>query len=333
MIKHNDAGSPICYFQKYEPTLVGHPPTEESSCACAVVWESQKPLENGRLEKYRLLCFFMRTSKHDAKREYQRVTKVDHLRSLRKKCYQMIRRIFHSCGSRERVSSNSTTSRDCKVNWTILNNTEITTNHMTPEIKLYLLTPNCALYHEPVQNILEDNANVFVDPFWSIYWPGGQGLARFVLDNGKMLFSSSKTVLDLGAGCGAIAIAAKLRGAKEVVANDIDKVACAAIKLNARLNNVELNVSQENLLHRSPDATDYIFIGDMLYDEEITGILIPWLQKAKKNGTRIFVGDPGRHGLTNDLRNQLTLLKCYSLPDNVRKENHGYDKCYIWEFR
>lgn len=206
---------------------------------------------------------------------------------------------------------------------------------MTPEIKLSLLTPNCTLYHEPFQNISEEDntkRNVFVDPFWSIYWPGGQGLARFTLDNGKMLFSSSKTVLDLGAGCGAIAIAAKIRGAKKVVANDIDKVACAAIKLNAQLNNVELSVSQENLLLRSPDPTDFIFIGDMLYDEEITGDLIPWLEKARKSGARIFVGDPGRHGLTNDLRNQLTLLKCYALPDNVRKENHGYDKCYIWEF-
>lgn len=139
--------------------------------------------------------------------------------------YQMItRRILGSSFSTSYVTA--TVSHDSEVIRTILSNTELTKNHMTPEMKLFLLTPNCPLYREPFQNILRDSdirRNVFVDPFWSIYWPGGQGLARFVLDEGSALFSSSRNVLDLGAGCGATAIAAKLRGASKVVANDIDK--------------------------------------------------------------------------------------------------------------
>ena len=254
---------------------------------------------------------------------------------MRQKGYQMIaRRILDSSFSTSYVKA--IVSRDFEVVRTILNNTELTKNHMTPEIKLFLLTPNCPLYHEPFQNVLQGSnmkRNVFVEPFWSIYWPGGQGLARFVLDEGNALFSSSRNVLDLGAGCGATAIAAKLRGASKVVANDIDKVACTAIMMNALVNNAELEVSQENLLHRPPDKLiDFIFIGDMLYDEEITNVLIPWLEEASKNGTRIFLGDPGRHGFTEDLRKRLTSFKCYSLPKNVRQENYGYDKCYVWEF-
>ncbi|XP_076242726.1 electron transfer flavoprotein beta subunit lysine methyltransferase-like [Calliopsis andreniformis] len=223
---------------------------------------------------------------------------------------------------------------------TILKHTEVTRKHMTPEIRLFLLTANCSLYHEPFQTILNgDQAtkNVFTNPFWSIYWPGGQALARFVLDEGGRLFSTlnkgETNVLDVGAGCGAAAIAAKLVGANKVVANDIDKVACTAISMNAALNHVKIEISQENLLHEPlKTAVDVILIGDMLYDEEIAGSLIPWLQKARKSGSRIYLSDPGRHGLTSDLKKRLKLLKVYPLPDNVRQENYGYDKCNVWEF-
>lgn len=120
--------------------------------------------------------------------------------------------------------------REPRVVHEILKHTEATRNHMTPEIELFLLTANCSLYHEPFQNISEgDRAtrDVFTNPFWSIYWPGGQALARFVLDEGRRLFPSVNqgrtNALDVGAGCGAVAIAAKLVGASRVVANDIDK--------------------------------------------------------------------------------------------------------------
>ncbi|XP_076291372.1 electron transfer flavoprotein beta subunit lysine methyltransferase-like [Lasioglossum baleicum] len=219
----------------------------------------------------------------------------------------------------------------------ILNNTEISRSHMTPEIKLFLLTPNCDLYHAPFSSIIESDETkrrVFSEPFWSIYWPGGQALTRFILDQGKNIFSrSGNRVLDLGAGCGAAAIAAKLVGADIVVANDIDKVACVAASMNAALNHVDVQVSQENLLQQSHGKlADVIFIGDMLYDEEIADVLVPWLEKARENGTRIFLADPGRHGLTEDLKSRMKIIGRYSLPENVRSENYGYHKCEIWEY-
>lgn len=45
-------------------------------------------------------------------------------------------------------------------------------------------------------------------------------VCRYLLDNPGVC--RGKTVLDLGSGCGASAIAAKLCGATHVVANDID---------------------------------------------------------------------------------------------------------------
>lgn len=110
-------------------------------------------------------------------------------------------------------------------------------------------------------------------------------------------------------------------------------VACVAVAMNAMLNDVEIAVSWENLLERPPeDPYDVIFVGDLLYDEEIARILITWLEDARVRGARIYLGDPGRHGLTESLRRRLKLLRRYSLPENVKRENHGYDTATVWEF-
>ena len=102
--------------------------------------------------------------------------------------------------------------------------------HLTPELQLRLLTPECALYSgRPSVAEREEVERHLSEPFWAIYWPGGQALARYLLDEGERLFDEVRkgtgglSVLDVGAGCGAASIAAKLAGAELVVANDIDE--------------------------------------------------------------------------------------------------------------
>ena len=51
-------------------------------------------------------------------------------------------------------------------------NTEISTEHLTPEIKLHLITPNCPLWKS------KEGECPVPDPFWAFYWPGGQALTR-----------------------------------------------------------------------------------------------------------------------------------------------------------
>jgi len=124
----------------------------------------------------------------------------------------------------------------CDVANVISKNTEITCNHMTPELKLFLLTDKCPLYYESFSDENEKfdflTKNVFQDPFWSIYWPGGQVLTRFIFDERENILRCAMQdtrkrvlkILDLGAGCGATAIAAKLvTGPCKIVANDINK--------------------------------------------------------------------------------------------------------------
>lgn len=53
-------------------------------------------------------------------------------------------------------------------------NTEVTSSgSLTPEIRLRLLTPRCKFWWE--------RADLWPhsDPYWAIYWPGGQALSRY----------------------------------------------------------------------------------------------------------------------------------------------------------
>lgn len=110
-------------------------------------------------------------------------------------------------------------------------------------------------------------------------------------------------------------------------------VACVAIAMNAILNNVDIEVSWENLLEKPlQDSYDVIFVGDLLYDEGIANTLKIWLRDAHERDARIYLGNSGRHGLSEDLRKQLRFLRRYFLPENVRKENHSYNTATVWEF-
>ena len=116
-----------------------------------------------------------------------------------------------------------------KIEQAVVRHTRISRDHLTPELQLHLLTPDCPLYTADASEV----EAYFAEPFWSIYWPGGQALARYLLDHGPRLFGQlarakgrgegTVSVLDLGAGCGAATIAAKIAGAGDVLANDVDE--------------------------------------------------------------------------------------------------------------
>ena len=55
----------------------------------------------------------------------------------------------------------------------ILDNTELSKDHLTPEIALHLITPKCRLWWS------SDEDCEVEDPFWAFYWPGGQALTRY----------------------------------------------------------------------------------------------------------------------------------------------------------
>nr|XP_056702125.1 electron transfer flavoprotein beta subunit lysine methyltransferase [Euleptes europaea] len=208
-------------------------------------------------------------------------------------------------------------------------NTEITNSgNLTPEIRLRLLTPHCRFWKEKAA------LWPYKDPYWAIYWPGGQGLSRYLLDNPSIV--QTKKVLDLGSGCGATAIAAALSGAAEVVANDIDPIAGAALTLNCELNNLDpFAFLTDNLIGSDLGSWDVIVLGDMFYSEELANGLHRWLKKhICTHGTQVLIGDPGRHHfVSHQIQSQLHKVTEYPLPELDQQENNGSTNTVIWNYQ
>ncbi|XP_057691987.1 electron transfer flavoprotein beta subunit lysine methyltransferase [Corythoichthys intestinalis] len=229
--------------------------------------------------------------------------------------------ISSRCFSTERLSEEA-------IRKFISDNTEIVgDNHLTPEIKLRLFTPNCRFWFE------RPELWPFDDPYWAIYWPGGQALSRYLLNNPGVC--SGKSVLDLGSGCGATAIAAKLCGADRVVANDIDSVATLATCMNFQLNGLDPPVCvTRDLICSDPGDFDLILLGDMFYDEALSCQLHSWLERCiKTRKSKVLIGDPGRARFEEHrIRKLLRELDKFDLPGPVREENYGLSCSTVWQF-
>ncbi len=146
-------------------------------------------------------------------------------------------------------------------------------------------------------------------PFWATAWPGGQALARYLLDHPATV--AGKRVLDVASGSGLIAIAAGLAGAAAVTANDIDPYALAAIALNARANGVEVSTNPGDLLDGDGGDADVVLAGDAFYSHAIAKRMWSFLRRATARGAHVLVGDPGRDYLP---RNRMTTLASYPAP-------------------
>jgi predicted nicotinamide N-methyase len=129
-------------------------------------------------------------------------------------------------------------------------------------------------------------------PFWAAAWPGGQALARYVLDHPQVV--AGRRVLDLGAGSGLVAVAALLAGASGVLASDIDPYSHTAIGLNAELNGVSGIDVVGDVLGGDPPEIDVILAGDVCYDRDMTSRVLPFLGAAWLHGAAVYLGDPGR---------------------------------------
>ncbi len=96
-------------------------------------------------------------------------------------------------------------------------------------------------------------------PYWAVAWGGGLALGRYLLEHPALV--AGRRVLDLGAGSGVVAIAAMRAGAASAVAVDIDPLAVAAIRRNARANGVRVRGLVRDVLAEPPPEADVIVAG------------------------------------------------------------------------
>ena len=166
--------------------------------------------------------------------------------------------------------------------------TEVVSAPLCPELRLHLVTDRC-----PAWRMTEAQAASIglVEPYWAFCWPGGQALARHLLDHPEVV--RGKRVLDFGAGCAIEGLAALKAGATSVLAADIDQVACAAARLNAGLNGLSLEVTDEDLVGTLP-ACDVVLAGDVFYDRDLARRGLAWLTSLSRSGLEVLIGDPAR---------------------------------------
>lgn len=182
-----------------------------------------------------------------------------------------------------------------------------------PEIQLHLATEITPIW-QATETWLAENG--LAPPFWAFAWPGGQALARHVLDNPALV--AGKRVLDFAAGGGIAAIACAMAGAATVSAAEIDPIALAAIALNGAANGVTITCLGDVV--GAPCHWDIVMCGDVCYESAMTGHIMPWLRGLARQAG-VWIADPGRSYLPEA---GLTAFARYRIETSLELEDRTF---------
>ncbi|GAA6136133.1 50S ribosomal protein L11 methyltransferase [Oceaniserpentilla sp. 4NH20-0058] len=187
-----------------------------------------------------------------------------------------------------------------------------------PAISLYLVDPitmTRPFTMDEIRSIWENTA------YWAFCWASGQVLAKYILDNPHIV--QGKTILDFGAGSGVVAIAAMKAGAKKVIACDIDQDALISCVENAKLNQVELEIS-EDLFAISDTDIDLLIAADVLYDRENLSFLDTFFNYAP----HVLLADSRIKNFRHSCYQHLNKIESFTVPDLDELDEFRYVNLY-----
>jgi predicted nicotinamide N-methyase len=199
--------------------------------------------------------------------------------------------------------------------------TAIAAPPLTPEIRLHLATEITPIWEATEASLTRMN---LPPPYWAFAWAGGQALTRFLIDHPDWV--KGKKVLDFAAGSGLSAIGAAKAGAGLVQAAEIDDYAIAAIALNARINDVAIELVREDLIGVEP-RWDVVLAGDVCYERPMAERAIAWFRALAGRGVAILMGDPGRAYLP---QSGLIELARYQVPTSLELEDRTQRETIVW---
>src|SRR5690606_38705114 len=111
-------------------------------------------------------------------------------------------------------------------------------------------------------------------------------------------------------GSGLVTIAAMKAGGASALAIDSDAFAAHAAKLNAALNKVKVDTSDDDPVGQ-PTEAEVILVGDLFYDRDLAPRVLDWLIGLHRDGKTVLIGDPGRTYLP---REKLDQIAVYDIP-------------------
>ncbi len=196
---------------------------------------------------------------------------------------------------------------------------------LVPEIRLHQASDPISLWEHTE---LAAGRTGLAPPFWGFAWPGGQALARYLLDHPEV--AGGQQVVDIGSGSGLAAIAASRAGAATVAAYDTDPVAAEVIAVNAAANGETVTAICADVLDDTglPAAgTGLVLAGDAFYQRDLAGRVMRFLLRARARGAAVLIGDPGRAYLP---RGRLVPLAVYDVPGLAALEDADRKHTTVW---
>lgn len=200
-------------------------------------------------------------------------------------------------------------------------NTVPTAPPLVPEIRLHLATEVTPLWQATEATLARNN---LPPPYWAFAWPGGQAVARHLLDHPAL--AAGRRVLDFAAGSALVAIAALRAGAAAATACDIDDFAGAAMALNAAENGATLTIRLDDMVGDALPGIDLVLAGDVCYERPMADRVIPWLRSLARDRT-VIIGDPGRAYLP---ATGLERLADYDVPTPLDLEDRTMRRTTVW---
>ena len=202
----------------------------------------------------------------------------------------------------------------------VLSATELARVPFVDEISLYLAAD---IYEAWRGTELHAGQSELAPPFWAFAWPGGQALARYVLDHPALV--SGRSVLDVGCGSGLVAIAAAKAGAAAVTASDSDPFARTAVQLNAGANQVKVSVVPDVL--SGTHEADVVLAGDVWYEQDLSSLVMSFLDRAAAGGAEVVAGDIGRRYFP---RHRFHPAASYEVPASLALESAEIMRASVW---
>lgn len=171
-------------------------------------------------------------------------------------------------------------------------------------------------------------------PFWACAWPGGQAVARWLLDHDDHV--RGRSVVDMGCGSGMVALAAAAAGAGSVTAVDVDPAAGEALQANIAANrrllagaSCEITFSCRDLLDDVPLTAAMLCAGDVCYTADMTGRMIRWLRRCAGAGSTVIIGDPDRRFFP--VASDVSLIASYDVPTSPGLEGRASASTAVYQ--
>ena len=202
--------------------------------------------------------------------------------------------------------------------------TRLTAVPLVPELSLYLASDIYSVWEQTEAALRQRE---LPPPFWSVAWPGGQALARYVLDHRELV--AGRSVVDYGSGSGLVALAAAKAGAAAVSAIEPDLLAREAIALNAAANSLPMPVCT-GCVPAAGQAPEVVVAADVWYDQQLAELVNAYLGDAARGGASVLISDIGDAGRKHFPRTGYRRLATYELPSTIAIEGRERVSASVW---